>query len=407
MRLLSIHLENFQGHKDTTIKFAPGLTGLVGPSDSGKTSILRALTWIWTNRPGGIGFVRVGESLARVTLETDKGTVVREKGKRRNAYQLISPNGHVEDFDVVGKDVPNEIAALFDISELNYQSQLTPHFLVLDSPGAVAEVINRACRLDQGYEIVSWLARESRRLKTRADELAARNLELQEELEAPRLRSLDRIEQWNASASELLKRATDKNAKAVELEARKYEYDAAREIQRKTGKNMRESRDALKRAETASSGVQEKTRLIHQLEGLSASYDDLCADLRASHSMRLAGMRFPVVAGLSSGLAERRVALQSLVALRAGYDQAWGGVAELERGHGRLEALVVQAAPKAERIQTRRRQLDRLEVLLVEERSVRAAQETAVLELRTIQREMDDFKKDNPNCPLCGAPWEG
>ena len=407
MRLLSIRLENFQGHKDTTIKFAPGLTGLVGPSDSGKTSILRALTWIWTNRPGGIGFVRVGETLARVTLETDKGTVIREKSKKINSYALIKPNGEESEYKVVGKDVPDEVAALFDISDLNYQSQLTPHFLVLDSPGAVAEVINRACRLDQGYEIVSWLARESRRLKTRTDELAARNLELQEELEAPRLRGLDRIEEWNASASELLKRATDKNAKAVELEARKQSYDAALEVQRKAVKNMQEIQNALKRSETVSTGVQDKTQLIYQLGGLRASYDDLCANLRASHSIRLAGTRFPVVARLSSGLVERRGALQSLVALRSGYDQAWGGVAELERGHGRLEALVVQAAPKAGRIQTRRRQLDRLGALLAEEESARAAQEAAVLELRTIQREMDDFKTANPNCPLCGAPWEG
>ena len=268
MRLLSIHLENFQGHKDTTIKFAEGLTGLVGPSDAGKTSILRALAWIWTNRPGGVGFVRVGESLARVTLETDKGTVVREKGKRRNAYQFISSDGHVTDFDVVGKDVPNEIAALFDLSELNYQSQLTPHFLVLDSPGAVAEVINRACRLDQGYEIVSWLAREFRRLKTRKDELAARNLELQEELETPRLRSLDRIEKWNASAAELLKRATDKTARASDLETQRRSYEIAREAQQKAGRNMAETRDALKRAEIVSSGVQDKTRRIYRVEGL-------------------------------------------------------------------------------------------------------------------------------------------
>lgn len=45
MRLLSMRLQNFRQHEDTTIAFEPGLTGIIGANGSGKTTILEGIAW--------------------------------------------------------------------------------------------------------------------------------------------------------------------------------------------------------------------------------------------------------------------------------------------------------------------------------------------------------------------------
>ena len=45
MRLNSLSLCNFRQHADTRIAFDSGLTGIIGPNGSGKTTILEGIAW--------------------------------------------------------------------------------------------------------------------------------------------------------------------------------------------------------------------------------------------------------------------------------------------------------------------------------------------------------------------------
>src|SRR5256886_7510956 len=45
MQLLRLRLVNFRQHADTDLEFGPGITGIIGPNGSGKTSILEAIAW--------------------------------------------------------------------------------------------------------------------------------------------------------------------------------------------------------------------------------------------------------------------------------------------------------------------------------------------------------------------------
>ncbi len=69
--LKKLTIENFQSHVKTTIEPAPPgqLTIVTGPSDSGKTALLRALRWLYVNEPDGDSFIRIGATFARVTTE--------------------------------------------------------------------------------------------------------------------------------------------------------------------------------------------------------------------------------------------------------------------------------------------------------------------------------------------------
>ena len=43
MRLHGLRLVNFRQHVDTALSFDAGLTGIIGPNGSGKTTILEAI----------------------------------------------------------------------------------------------------------------------------------------------------------------------------------------------------------------------------------------------------------------------------------------------------------------------------------------------------------------------------
>ena len=47
MQLLSMEIDGFKSfaHK-TTIKFQPGMTGIIGPNGSGKSNVIEAIRWV-------------------------------------------------------------------------------------------------------------------------------------------------------------------------------------------------------------------------------------------------------------------------------------------------------------------------------------------------------------------------
>ena len=51
MRLNRLKLTNFRLHTDTLIEFESGLTGIIGPNGSGKTTILEAIAWALYGMP--------------------------------------------------------------------------------------------------------------------------------------------------------------------------------------------------------------------------------------------------------------------------------------------------------------------------------------------------------------------
>lgn len=140
-----IQLTNFQSHEDTEISFENGLNVLVGQSDSGKTAIMRALRWVFWNRPGGDEFRSHWGGDTRVVVElTDGNVITREKGKAgRNAYIL---NG--TEYVAFGQDVPEDIAKVINITDVNLQQQMDSPFLLSETPGEVAKHFNKVANLD-------------------------------------------------------------------------------------------------------------------------------------------------------------------------------------------------------------------------------------------------------------------
>lgn len=148
-------LKNFQSHKDTSLEFTDGVNVIIGPSDSGKTSIIRALRWIAWNRPLGDAFRSNwgGGTLAQLHFD-DGVSIERYEADNDRHYKLANPNdefgsGNELEFKAFGTEVPEEVQEALNLSEINLQEQMDAPFLLSDNPGQVSRHFNKVANIDK------------------------------------------------------------------------------------------------------------------------------------------------------------------------------------------------------------------------------------------------------------------
>lgn len=154
MYVTKVRMVNYMRYVDETVELDPRFNAIVGQTDSGKTTLLRALVWVFYNRPVGMEMIRDGADEARVEIEVNLGTpedpdlhtIVRLRSKKRNAYIVDG-----QDFDNVKTDVPDEAKALTGVVtaeigpkvyvELNVSRQMDGPFMLTGSAGDAAKIM--------------------------------------------------------------------------------------------------------------------------------------------------------------------------------------------------------------------------------------------------------------------------
>jgi exonuclease SbcC len=172
----SLRIINYQSHKHSPLDFHPGVNVIIGPSDAGKSSILRALRWLITNRPLGDDFRSNWGGNVNVKVETEEGyKISRTKSKSFNGY-ILNDGDKSLTFEAIKTDVPKEIQDALNISEINLQQQADPFFLISKSPGEVAKFFNKIANLDkidQGISNVKkWIGQINSTISFTQGELA-------------------------------------------------------------------------------------------------------------------------------------------------------------------------------------------------------------------------------------------
>lgn len=153
-----IEILNFQSHANTKLDFDEGVNVIIGPSDSGKTAVIRALKWIFFNEPSGTDIIKKGEDSAKVTLKLNTGfKIIRGRSKSKNYYEIISPENETQRFEGFGLNVPQEIIDLTGINKidlgnmkksLNIAEQLESPFLITESPSIKANALGKLAGVD-------------------------------------------------------------------------------------------------------------------------------------------------------------------------------------------------------------------------------------------------------------------
>lgn len=169
MFIQHLSLKNFQKHSSLDIDFTDKFTVLYGPTDAGKSTVIRAIKWVLFNEPKGDSLIREGAKSASVTILFSNGVEVeRKKSKTVNSYTLRK-DGKETVFETVGKTIPQEIKdALqiypFETEEetifLNIAGQLEMPFLCEKSGITRGKIFNKLTGNDIADKVIQGLNKD-------------------------------------------------------------------------------------------------------------------------------------------------------------------------------------------------------------------------------------------------------
>lgn len=142
MKIVSLKLTNFQGHVDSVVEFSEFFNCIVGATNSGKSSIVRALMFVAHNQwyPD---YVNKVAKKCSVKITFDNGiSVERSKGPKVNEVSIQAADGTIQTYKEFGTTYPKAIqdclagiSGIVDDLILNFADQDDMLFL-LKSPNA-------------------------------------------------------------------------------------------------------------------------------------------------------------------------------------------------------------------------------------------------------------------------------
>jgi exonuclease SbcC len=169
----SLHIKNFQSHKDTFVEFDPNVTAIIGLNNHGKSAILKALRKIVRNLPLGDSFIRelpedsklcsiVVKSFIEDLGETTVFRVIERNGE--NSYKVLLPSKEEYFFNKFSKTgIPDEVVHSLGVSppillddnleiDLNFHVQKDEDFLIRGK--GLASIRNKIIGKITGIDIV-------------------------------------------------------------------------------------------------------------------------------------------------------------------------------------------------------------------------------------------------------------
>lgn len=212
--ITQVRVVGFQSHADTVISFGEGVNAITGPSDNGKSAVLRAIRWaLWNQGPDG--FVRDGCTLTQAEVTFSDGTIIlRERNQKRNKYVVSRPGAESLALVDFGTKVPAEVLQAHGMrpvqfkpkksSLLNFGGQLEPPFFLEDSPLERADILGRLAGVQVVDRAMDAADRDKRGLTSELKSLDEQATRMESELAT--YADLDERDRQVALAEEILRK---------------------------------------------------------------------------------------------------------------------------------------------------------------------------------------------------------
>lgn len=140
-----LQIRNVGTNKKLDIEFSPQATTIIGKNTIGKSWALRALRLVALNKPPGYSYINWDANKAKIRLSIDSKKVIRTRSKTTNSYRL---SGKKKPYVAFGNNVPNDIAKLLNVSEINFQGQHESPFWFCKTAGEVSRQLNSIVNLE-------------------------------------------------------------------------------------------------------------------------------------------------------------------------------------------------------------------------------------------------------------------
>lgn len=209
--LTKVEIENFMSHQNTVLEFVPGTNVIIGESDQGKSAAFTAINWVINNRPLGDFFRSVWGGDTRVALYTAEGDVIeRIRTDNKNEYRI---NGEI--LEAFGTQVPQEVSDILQLDGYNIQAQMDPDFLLSQTPGEAARILNKAAAIDEIDTTISGISKALYQINSGIRYKEKQIKEYEQEIN--QYRNLPEIETKIQQAEELEILKQNQNRKLTEL----------------------------------------------------------------------------------------------------------------------------------------------------------------------------------------------
>lgn len=163
----SLKLNNFEGWVDGNIEFKNGFNVIMGDSDSGKSSIFRAIESIFTGKCLPENINKKSKDLKITLITSDNSTFIREYGKKGNKISF-----NENKFERIGREIPSEYFDFLGNSFINLgdnkkvnlclYSQFDPHFFINFSDYDKSKLIGNVCGIGSIDKLVDLINKDIR-----------------------------------------------------------------------------------------------------------------------------------------------------------------------------------------------------------------------------------------------------
>lgn len=169
-RLERLAVTNFQSLGKADIELG-AFTVIVGPSNSGKSALLRALKAVVRN-VNSPSAVKVGHTAFTAQVAFADTVVSIERGKSQSTYRINLPNGDEEVYTKAGRTVPEDVQNVLRLPlpegpDLTFSSQIDPPFLLSETGTVAAKMLGDLTNVSKLHAA----SRESNRLRLEATKI--------------------------------------------------------------------------------------------------------------------------------------------------------------------------------------------------------------------------------------------
>ena len=178
--ITDIYINGFQSHEDTHIELTNGFNAIIGPSNSGKSAIIRDIEFVLFNTLNDSNFMTKGHDSFSSTIVFSNGKkVTRKRTKKENIYELSEPGKETVVLTSFGKGPVKEVIEFHGIKPIkisgkeefiSVQSQHDKPFFLTDSPSEKAALVGAIAKTDAVDAAISDLRLDISRKESAAKE---------------------------------------------------------------------------------------------------------------------------------------------------------------------------------------------------------------------------------------------